>query len=320
MILPMIDKISLITKRIEKASRICIVTHVNPDGDAVGSALALWRVLSVYGKACDCLCDGELPDRFKDVPFASEFNNQKLDSYDLSISVDVSDYSRLGKYGRFFNNNCLSIDHHSSRTSFTTLDWVENYSSCAELVTKLISKSFASYFTKDVAILLYIGLITDCGNFSYEYVNSNSFDVASILVDKGANPSELSRKYITERPINQLRMHSYAINNAVYDFDYELGILVFTAETLQKFGCDLSQTSSGVNELLKADSIKVGISITECEKRKYKISIRSKGDVDAAGIASEFGGGGHHNAAGCLLVGDEGIILDKLIFAVSKYI
>lgn len=297
-----------------------MVTHVNPDGDAIGSALALWRVLSVYGKECDCLCDGVLPDRFKDVPFAQEFNKKRLETYDLAISVDVSDFSRLGKYRELFKGNCLSIDHHTARTSFTSLDWVEAYSSCAELVTKLIDASFAEQWSEDVAVLLYVGLITDGGNFSFEYVNSTTFDVASILLKHGANPSELSRKYITERPINQLRMHSYALNNAIYEFDYELGVLVFSSETLQKFGCDLSQTSSGLNELLKADTIKVGISITECEKHKYKVSIRSKGDVDAAGIAGEFGGGGHHNAAGCMLVGDEGIVLDKLIFAASKYI
>lgn len=316
----MSDKISLITSKINNASKICVVTHINPDGDAIGSALALWRVLSVYGKQCDCLCDSPIPPRFSDVPYVENFNVKKLDSYDLAISVDVSDYSRLGKYSELFNGNCLSIDHHSSRTSFSPIDWVEGYSSCAELITKLVYTSFFAQLSKEVAILLYIGLITDGGNFSFEYVTENSFDTASVLVKYGASPSELTRKYITERPVNQLRMHSYVLSRAIYEFDYELGLLVFTEDILAKYGCDMSQTSSCVNELMKGDTIKVGISITEVGNKKYKVSIRSKGDVDAAGIASEFGGGGHHNAAGCLLTGDEGIVLDKLIFATSKYI
>lgn len=316
----MTDKITLITDKIKIASRICVVTHVNPDGDAVGSALALWRVLSVYGKQCDCLCDGVLPDRFKDVPFASSFNKRTMENYELAISVDVSDFTRLGKYSTLFSGNCLSIDHHSSRTSFTSLDWIKPYSSCAELITELVMQSFNELLSKEIATLLYIGLITDGGNFSYEYVSANSFYVAGVLVEHGAVPSELSRKYITEKPINQHRMHSYVLSRAIYEFDYELGLLVFSAEILERFGCDLSQTSSCINELMKADSIKVGISITECGRNKYKVSIRSKGDVDASGIAGEFGGGGHRNASGCLLLGEEGIVLDKLIFATSKYI
>ena len=314
------DKFELIYNKIIKASEIGIVTHINPDGDAIGTALALWRVLSVYGKKCDCLCDGVLPIIYEDVPFADSFNKQICDKYDLVISVDVSSKSRCGLYASLFDKiEGISIDHHQGRETFARTNYVESASSTAQLLYKFLFRFFSKYISKEVAELLYIGLITDCGGFAFEYVHSESLEIGSRLLKYGVNNSELYRKYLTERPLSVVKLSAEVISKAVYECSGKLVFLIFTAETLDKFGCSINQTSNVLNDVLRADSVSVAIGLTEVGTNSYKISIRTKGnDINAIDIAGEFGGGGHKNASGCRLNGDLGIVLDKLTFAVSK--
>lgn len=316
------DKFDLIYKKIVSASNIGIVTHISPDGDAIGSALALWRVLSVYGKKCDCLCDSPLPKLYEDVPFAEYFNKQTQTKYDLMISVDVSNPSRCGCYEPLFKKiEGISFDHHKGRESFAKTNYVEYTSSTAEIIFSFVELYFKEFISREVAELLYIGLLTDCGGFAYEYVNSNSFYTAGKLLNYGIKNADLYRKYLTERPLSVVKLSAYAVSKAIYECGGKLVFLVFDDELLHKFGCGIDQTSEILKDAMRADSILVGISLTEVAKNSYKVSIRSKGDdVSALDIASEFGGGGHKNASGCRLNGDLGIILDKLSFAVSKNI
>ena len=113
-------------------------------------------------------------------------------------------------------------------------------------------------------------------------------------------------------------MHCYAISKAYFELDDELCILVFTKDVLEKFGCDVTQTSAAIGTVMNCDGVKVGISITEINNEQFKVSIRSKGSINANEIAAEFGGGGHINASGCRLNGPLGIVIDKLVFATSK--
>lgn len=313
------DKFELIYNKINKASKIGIVTHINPDGDAIGTALALWRVLSLYGKECDCLCDGELPIGYKGLPFSDFFGKPTIDKYDLMISVDVSTSQRCGKYAVLFDKcDSASIDHHEGRESFAKVNFVELSSSTAELVFRFVKRFYPEYITKEVAELLYVGLITDCGGFAYEYVNSNSLQTGAELLKYGINNSELYRKYLNEKPLSLVKLSSYVISKAIYELGGKVAFLVFTKDDLDRFGCSLDQTSGVLADILKAEEVKVAIGLTEVNNNSFKVSVRSKGEVNAIDIVSEFGGGGHKNAAGCRVNGELGIVLDMLTFAVHK--
>lgn len=316
------DKLELISKKINNASSIGIVTHINPDGDAIGSTLALWRVLSIIGKKCDALCDSPIPKMYMDCPYIQAFSDKTQNDYDLMISVDVSDPARCGCFLPLFEKGeHISIDHHSQRVPFAKINYVEMTSSSAELIFRLLDKFYNQYISKEVAELLYIALLTDCGGFAFEYVNENTFYTASKLITYGINNSLLYRKYLREKPLSQVKMASYVITHAVYECGGQLAFLVFDKETLEKFGCDMSQTSDCLQDLMRAREILVGISLTEVKKNLYKVSIRTKGnEISASEIAREFGGGGHKNASGCQLNGCLGVVLDKLTFAVSKVI
>ena len=310
-----------VVNKIKKAERIAVVTHILPDGDAVGSALSLWRVLTKAGKKCDCLCDSELPNSVKGRPFEEHYNIQTLNEYDLAISVDLSDVVRAGKYAYLFDGkNCISIDHHKGRTPFSALDLVDYRSSNCEIMLELYLEAFAEYIDKDVATLLYVGLVTDTGGFAYEYVDARSHVCAEKLFSYGIDASFLYRKYYLERPLNVVKMHAYVVSHCIYELDDELAILVFSREVLDKFHGDITDTSSAISTVVNAIEVKVGISITEVETNKYKVSLRSKGAVDVNAVAAAFGGGGHVNASGCRLQGELGIVIDKLVFEVSKYL
>lgn len=313
------DKFELIYNKINKASTIGIVTHINPDGDAIGTALALWRVLSLYGKECDCLCDGELPKGYKDLPFADSFGVKKIENYDLMISVDVSTPQRCGKYGYLFEKGeSVSIDHHQGRETFAKLNYVELSSSTAELVFRFVKRFYPECITKEVAELLYVGLITDCGGFAYEYVNPASLKSGAEMLKYGINNSELYRKYLNEKPLSLVKLSAHVISKAIYELGSKVAFLVFTKEDLDKFGCTLDQTSGVLADILKAEEVKVAIGLTEVNTNSFKVSVRSKGNVNAIDIVSDFGGGGHKNAAGCRVNGELGIVLDMLTFAVHK--
>jgi len=307
-----------IIELIDKSDKIAIVTHILPDGDAVGSALSLWKVLTDYGKKCDCLCDSPLSLSLKDVPFNEFFDKKTQETYDLAISVDVSEPTRTGKYRSLFDGNSISIDHHKGRTAFSKVNYVDLRSSTCEIILDIINYAFSQHLTKDVADLLYIGLVTDTGGFAYEYVDQRSHECAIKLLDKGVNGCSLYRKYFLEKPTQEIRMHAEVVSKAIFELSSELAILVFTKEILDKYKCDITQTSSAIGNVMNCQEVKVGISITEIDNRRFKVSIRTKGTVDANAIASEFGGGGHVNASGCRLNGDIGIVIDKLVFAVSK--
>lgn len=301
------------------ATSIGIVTHINPDGDALGSTLALWRVLSVIGKKCDALCDSPIPKMYAECPFIEAFQNKNCDNYDLMISVDVSDPSRCGKYLSLFEKcESISFDHHSARNSFAKIDFVEYTSSCAEIIYKFFERYYSCVISKEVAELLYIALITDCGGFSFEYVNSNSFLTASKLLSFGIDNSFLFRKYLKERPLGQVKMSAYVVSKAVYECNGKLAFLIFDKETLDKFKCDITQTSDCLQDLMRAKEIEIGVSLTEIKNEIYKVSIRTKGAVSASEIANAFGGGGHKNASGCQINGFIGVILDRITFEASK--
>ena len=266
---------------IDKARTIALFSHVNPDGDTCGSALALYRALKTYGKQPYVFCDGVFNDKLKYLDGLDDYNKQEFSPCDLAIAVDCSDDGRLGAYDRAYYS-CrygIFVDHHLSRGKRGDLNIVEtDAAATAEVVFDLISAMDKRKKCMDdvIAKLLYCALVTDTGGFSFSSVTQKTLLTAASLIVYDFKANDIFNNF--------MKLVDYSVFN--------LRNRVLSAAKLYDF------------------------SITETKgDMQYKVSFRTVDGVDANEIAGIFGGGGHKNAAGCRVSGFFEDVKDKILKA-----
>lgn len=306
-----------IAAEIAKANSIAIVCHTNPDGDTVGSALALYHAIIGTGKQVAVLCDSALPQNLSALTHADIFGVGEGKRYDLAIAVDVSAPHMAGECYRVLREAGMSIciDHHSSHEKMAKLEWVQKAAANAELIYELLADCYADRLDVHSATHIYTALVTDTGGFSYDCVTAHTHTVAGACLALGAPGADICYLHLSKLPTRVVKMRSVAYSRALYEAQDRLVLVVFSRELLDKYNGTLEDMAGSLVDVMRGDTVQVGVALVEVSPRQYKVSIRSKGRVSAARIAESFGGGGHYNAAGCRLAGDEGIVLDRLIEA-----
>ena len=308
-----------VIQRMNESQNFVVTSHINPDGDNVGSSVAMVQFLKKYGKnAIHCL-DDEIPENLKFLlknhglyrsnEVYEEIKNQ---AYDI-IVLDCAEKSRaaIGK-DLYEKAACvINIDHHVSNTAYGDLNYIlPEVSSTAEVVTGLLRTIDESIIDEEVATPAYTGLSTDTGNFLFPVVSENTFLTAAFLTAKGADrvtvANELYRNTsLGMRKLTKLLLDTFTIEN-------EVGIMTMTTAMLEETGVAYKDTEAVTNLGVDTEGVEVGILIKENAPDLYKISLRSKGIANVCEIAAHFGGGGHHNAAGCTIQGDSASIAAKL--------
>lgn len=295
--------------------------HTNPDGDALGSALSLYAFLRKKEKNVHCflptLTSG-YNSKFSFLPYIDALNSkQALNQYDLAIAVDCGDANRLSEDNfKLFQKakSKIVIDHHLSHQIFSPITLCQpNAASTTEIIYKLLKKYDDKNIDSDIALLLYTGLVTDSGSFSYGSTTAQSHIIAAELIELGVDVALVSKKVLKDISLNLFNLRLRVLSKVQLFRDNKIAIINFDTEDFKQTNTSELDTEGIINCILDIDTVEIAISIATINEKAYKISLRTKNMISAATIAKTFGGGGHANAAGCRLYGYYEDIFNKIL-------
>ena len=314
-----------IATRIKQAKSVLIMTHMRPDGDAFGSALALSAALD-FLKIPNQVCDeSEIPSNLTFMEGLDKVRRTPQGEYDLVVAVDCSDEQRLGQLSEYFflakrkKIDTVNIDHHVSNTRFAKYNFVGCCAANCMHMASLIEYMGAP-FDKKTAEYLLVGLLTDSGNFSHDDVKEDTLLLAAKLVKAGADIHHLNEVLFKRQPKARAMLYARTMSGMRFYHDNRFAAIVVSKKNMEDCGADVGMTEGFVDFPLNIDTVEVAASLLEVKKGQYKISLRSKTYVDVNRLAGCYGGGGHVRAAGCMLFGDLEDVLDRLYYTVSQYL
>ncbi len=314
-----------IAQRIKQAKSVAIFTHMRPDGDAIGSALALSRALDFLKTPNQVCVETDIPSNLTFVKGGERITKVPPKEYDLLITVDCSDEQRLGGLSEAYfiakrkRIDVINIDHHVSNTRFGKYNFVRTCSANCMHIASLI-EYLGAPLDKITAEYLLLGLLTDSGNFSHDDVTEETLALGAKLVKAGADICYFNYMLFKRQPKARAALYAKTMSGIRYYHDSRFAAIVITKKNMEECGADHGMTEGFVDFPLNVDGVEVAASLLEMKKGQYKISLRSKIYADVNKIAGVYGGGGHVRAAGCMLFGDLEEVLDKLSYTVSQYL
>ncbi len=294
-----------VTKALQKYNSFLILTHINPDGDALGCQLALAKILKRLNKAVYLFSDDKPPAMYDFLPGIDKIKvatDKTNIEFDAAIIIDCPSLNRVGRASKLITNQLkIFIDHHPGPKHEKSINLRDPKSaSCAEIIYDLCLK-MNQKIDKTVATLLYVGIVTDTGFFKHPNTTSNSLLVAGSLLDLGVNAHDISKKINQNYTLKRLQLLGLALKNLKLYNDGEIATMLISLDMFKKTKTLPEDTEEFVNFPKSVKSVKVAVLIREMAKGKSKISLRSNKAVDVNLIAAAFGGGGHKQASGCVI-------------------
>ena len=289
--------------------------HVRPDGDCVGSTLGVYNYIRKYYPDVDVRLYLEpIPNIFKFLNFSSEIRSDYEESvvFDLFIAMDCGDEKRLGNAARYFQEakHTACIDHHVSNQSFAEENYIfPDASSTCELICELLD---TEKITKEIAECLYTGMVTDTGVFQYSCAGPSTFRAAAKLLEKGVDAPRIIQDTYYEKTYAQNQILGRALLESILFMEGRCIASYITRNTMDFYGVDPKDLDGVVSQLRVTKGVEVAIFMYELETNVYKVSLRSKYDVDVSKVAQYFGGGGHKKAAGLTMTGTPHDVLCNL--------
>ena len=291
-----------ILEEINRAESIVILTHENPDGDAIGTGLALYNALKQIGKNPDIIIP-EYPRIFEFLPGTNEIKKEsEIKKYDLAISVDCATIKMLNGFSNYFEDAKIkiSIDHHSTNTMFGDYNYVSPDAPACAQVLLVILEYFKIEITKEIGTCILTGIITDTGGFKYSGVTAETFEFVASLLNKGINVSKIYKKVLQTRTKANFELNRIAANRLEFFEDGKIAFTYINKEDEEKVNAESGDHEGIVEAGRDIEGVEVSIFIHQTEKG-CKVSMRSNEYVNVSDVCLLLGGGGHVRAAGCLL-------------------
>jgi phosphoesterase RecJ-like protein len=313
--------IDAVLDAILQRQRFLLTSHARPDGDAVGSLLALWMMLNAMGKQAEMqLCD-PVPVIYRTLPCAEQIRHAtdlaKGFEPDAAIFLecDSIERSRLqGLEDRFL----INIDHHTSGSPFACVNWIDTTASAvAEMVYKLAIAANVSV-TPAMATCLYTALLSDTGSFCYEGTCADTFALARDLAEIGANPARIAEDLYFSNRLSKMRLLGAALTTLQREGC--VAWLWVTHEDMVRLGASDEDSQGIVNYAIGIAGVEVAVFLREMADRRIRVSLRSKSTVRVTHVAEQFGGGGHENASGCTLDGPIYAATNLILGAVRRHL
>lgn len=308
----------------KSADRFLVVSHVQPDGDAISSTLVVDWLLRKLGKSTVLINESELPSRLSYLDNVATIINYKTDTpeqkFDSIIAVDCADFKRIGEVAACFSADyrLLNIDHHPTNNGFGTVNLIrENAAATVEILFDLIESSGIE-LDLSTATAIYTGLLTDTGGFRYSNTSPRVMEIGSKMLALGVAGNELADLLLERMTLAKLKLLKLSLNRLSFTDNLEIGWLYIGKDDIKECGAVPEDLEGIVNYALNVDGVEVGILFKEAEDGSVKASLRSAGKANVAEIAQAFGGGGHVRAAGCRLEQSLPQAIDQLVEAVRK--
>ena len=292
---------------IKSSKNILIISHVNPDGDTLGSMCGLYcAILDNFKKKCDMLAISKLPDVYSYIPYYNEVKQvdeiDKSREYDLVINVDVAAIDRICGAKILFEKakNTINIDHHKTNNAYGNLNFIDSEaSSTGEVLFGLFNK-MGWKINLDCAICLYTAILTDTGSFRFDNTTPSTFECAAKLVEIGINPSDMYKKVYESDSKTLVTFQAYCLSKAKFLNDDKVAYITVYRKDMEKFSAN-EECMEGLTEKLRAIvTTQIAFVAKEMKSGHTKVSMRSK-CIDIAEICEKFDGGGHKFAAGCTI-------------------
>lgn len=295
-----------------------LTSHARPDGDAVGSQLALAFALDALGKTVRLVDRDPVPAPYRVFPGADriEVADRLTEPADALIVLECSNLGRpevAGLDGRYIVN----IDHHPGNALYGAVNWFdESAAACAELVADLID-ALGVGWTPEIATHLYLGISTDTGGFRHGPMSARTFEACRRIAQSGVSPAELSRQIFDSYSIGRVKLTGALLNAMELHADNRLAILSFDDDLLASCGATVDDTEGLVNIPLGAKDVVAVALFKKQADGAYRVSLRSKGSVNVRQVAQKWDGGGHVNAAGCTMRGPYQELKASIVAAVG---
>lgn len=293
-----------IVEAIRARQRFVISSHSRPDGDSIGSQLAAAFALRALGKQVTVInADPAAPPlmQFPGVPDI-KIADRADGEFDAAIIMECGDLARTGVAGleRFF---VINIDHHPGNTAYGQLNWFDaSAAACGELVFDLV-RALNAPLTREIATHIYLAILTDTGSFHYSSISPRTFDICRETLEAGVDPVLVARNVYDSNNMGRLKLFGAVLSAMQIDPMGRIAIVYLDHEMARQAGGAYEDTEGIINLPLTVKEMQAVVFFKQSEGDEYRVSMRSKGDIDIGSIAKEFGGGGHKNAAGCTVTG-----------------
>ncbi len=294
---------------LKNSHRVLVVSHIHPDGDAIGSLIAMGRSLEVLNKKTTWYNESPIPAVYRFLPWSNRIV-RKLNStkFDIAVILDCSDVQRIGKALSKIKNVpvIVNIDHHITNTRFGHFQRIDT-SACAtaEIIYSLI-KQLDVHIDTPIATSIYTAILTDTGSFRFSNTNKAAFEICREMVELGVSPYDIAQKVYGRYSLGRLKLLNRALDSIEISYNGKLSMMILTQNMFDETQTQPEDVDGLINYARRIEDVKVAALIQEHQNGKGKakhsnrfhVSLRSDGSVDVAAIASSFGGGGHATAAG----------------------
>lgn len=295
-----------------------IATHINPDGDALGSSLALTLALESSGKTVVVYDRDPVPEYYRFLPGQQKFIHSVRDIRSSSMNLVLLDCNSLNRTGMEdirFKHSCV-IDHHETENDFGQIKWVEPHAAATGMLIYSLLREAGFEITQEIALNLYTAIVVDTGAFRYSNTSADVLRVSADLVEAGASPAFVSNSLYEKWSDRRFSLLMMALNTL--EIRGNVAVIFVTTQMFieTKTGPDDTENFPSFPRMMQ--KVKISIFLRQISNNQWKISLRSKGDINVARIAVLFEGGGHKNAAGCTIKGDLKTAKEALFKAITQ--
>lgn len=319
------DSFATLKQIIDGHDNLLITSHILPDGDNIGSTIAMALALKRMGKNVMAVGNGEVPARFRFLAGADELvspEEARAFGGDLVIALDISDRGRIGTALEPIceGKTIINIDHHISNDYFGDYNYVDaEAAATAEIVASLLL-SLEIEIDRDIAASLYTGLLTDSGSFTFTNTTAHTLSMASYLLTYEPDLHEIRSHLFGNMSLAKKRLLGYILTEAKPFFDGAFIYCGVDASVQEELNVSSSDFEGAIDQLMEIARIKIAAVARSQAPGEVKVSLRAKPDFDAVAIAAPFGGGGHRAAAGCTIIGSLAEAEERLLAAVKAYL
>jgi phosphoesterase RecJ-like protein len=313
--------IKKIAEKIKNSKKIAITSHLRPDGDSICTSIALSLMFEQLGKDVDLINKDNTPFPFNGFPLSQKIKIGQIKgkNYDLIILLECADVSRSGQ--KNINENFLvNIDHHHSNNYYANLNWVEPKLSAVGEMAFYLAEELGIKLTTEIATHLYAAIASDTGSFQFSNTTAEALEICSKLIRFGANPIEINEILFAQNPPEKIKLLGQVLSTLELSYKGKIAYITMFREFLSNLEVKELDTEEITTLVRSIKGVEIVVFFKQMGDSRYRVSLRSKGRINAASLAERFGGGGHFHAAGFSISGEYKTVVESVISKVTDFV